>query len=147
MTYAADGAVLHREGRLIEGRQAIAAYYEQRAADDARLEWTPDFVEVAASGDLGYTYGKFIYEGKDRAGQVIKREGIFHTVWKRSANGVAVCVGLGRPRSVRLRAPMQIHCGDEYPAEQDEDREALDIERALIDVGEELDQLGEQENR
>lgn len=87
LTYAADGAVLHREGRLIEGRQAIAAYYEQRASDDAKMEWTPDFVEVAASGDLGYTYGKFIYEGKDRAGQVIKREGIFHTVWKRSANG------------------------------------------------------------
>jgi len=86
-TYASDEAVLHRENKLIKGRQAIEEYFEKQTLHNVRLEWVPDFVSVAVSGDLGYTYGKFNFEGTDELGEVIKVEGIFHTVWKREANG------------------------------------------------------------
>ena len=87
LTYASDEAVLHRANKLIKGKQAIAEYFEQQTLQNVRLEWEPDFVSVAASGDLGYTYGKFNFEGIDEKGEEIKVEGIFHTVWKREANG------------------------------------------------------------
>ena len=86
-TYASDEAVLHRENKLIKGRQAIAEYFEQQTLRNVRLEWVPEFVSVAASGDLGYTYGKFNFEGTDEMGEVVRVEGIFHTVWKREESG------------------------------------------------------------
>jgi ketosteroid isomerase-like protein len=86
-TYASDEAVLHRANKLIKGKQAIAEYFEQQTLQNVRLEWVPDFVSVAASGDLGYTYGKFNFEGTDEKGEEVKIEGIFHTIWKREANG------------------------------------------------------------
>ena len=48
------------------------------------------------------------------------------------------------PRPIRLRTPMQIQRGQKHPAKQDENGETLDIERALIDVGEEPDHFGEE---
>jgi len=87
LAYAADDAVLSRGGKLIKGKKAIEAYFDQQTIKNIRLEWVPDFVSVSASGDLGYTFGKFTFEAIDQNGQEIKSEGIFHTVWKREANG------------------------------------------------------------
>ena len=53
----------------------------------AKLEWIPDFVDVSASGDLGYTYGKYTITTIDSIGQTIKRGGIFQTIWKRQPDG------------------------------------------------------------
>jgi ketosteroid isomerase-like protein len=87
LAYAADEAVLSRGGQLIKGKKAIEAYFDRQTLKDVRLEWAPDFVSVSASGDLGYTYGRFTLQAMDQAGQEIKSEGIFHTVWKREPNG------------------------------------------------------------
>lgn len=87
LAYAADEAVLSRGGKLIEGKKAIEAYFDQQTLKNVHLEWVPDFVSVSASGDLGYTYGKFTFGAIDEAGQEIKAAGIFHTVWKRQPNG------------------------------------------------------------
>jgi ketosteroid isomerase-like protein len=87
LTFAADGAVLQRGNTLIRGKEEIAAYYDRQSDERVRLEWEPEYVRVSAGGDLGYTYGKYIYEGTDEAGAAVRAEGIFHTVWRREPNG------------------------------------------------------------
>jgi ketosteroid isomerase-like protein len=87
--YAADDAVILRGDSLIQGKKAIRKYYDQRydGKDKVVLAWKPDFVEAAASGDLGYTYGSYKYVVTDSLGVVKTYTGIFHTVWQRQTDG------------------------------------------------------------
>jgi ketosteroid isomerase-like protein len=85
--YAADSAVLMRSNRLIIGKNAITKAYGNLNSDSLRLSWKPDFVEVSESGDLAYTYGKYVMSVMDSLGQFKLDTGIFHTVWKRQADG------------------------------------------------------------
>ncbi|MCF8373501.1 MAG: nuclear transport factor 2 family protein [Bacteroidales bacterium] len=85
--YAADDAVLMRNNKLVLGKPAIRLRFEGQSTDGISLTWTPDFVDVAASGDLGYTYGQYAYSTTDSLGNVKVDKGIFHTVWKRQKDG------------------------------------------------------------
>ncbi|PKP04019.1 MAG: hypothetical protein CVU14_01005 [Bacteroidetes bacterium HGW-Bacteroidetes-9] len=85
--YAAKDAVLKRGNKLIAGFDSISAYLVENKQAGAELTWYPDFSDVAASGDLAYTYGKFVYSFPDSTGTIRKQEGIFHTVWKRQTDG------------------------------------------------------------
>ena len=89
LNYAADDAVLMRNNSLIIGKEALRESYKNRKQENGKvnLTWEPDFVDVALSGDLGYTYGKYVYTTTDSIGQTKKAEGIFHTVWKRQPDG------------------------------------------------------------
>jgi ketosteroid isomerase-like protein len=87
LAFAADDAVLMRNNILVVGKEAIKESLGTGSGDNASLTWEPDFVDVAASGDLGYTYGKYIYTLTDSAGNKQVQEGIFHTVWKRQQDG------------------------------------------------------------
>ena len=82
--YAADDAVLKR-GSLVIGKNAIDKHLEK--SNSKNLSWSPDFVDVSTSGDLGYTYGKYIYKYTDSIGKPLEDTGVFHTVWKRQTNG------------------------------------------------------------
>ena len=84
-TFAAEDAVLMRNNELIEGLKNIEQHYKNQTSTG--LSWAPDFVDVAASGDLGYTYGHFNYSYVDTTGKVLETKGIFHTVWKRQTDG------------------------------------------------------------
>jgi len=85
--FADENAVLKRGNDLIKGRDAIKALYTKPEGDGGKLKWAPSFVDVAKSGDLAYTYGPFTFTYLDTAGVEQKSEGIFHTVWKRQADG------------------------------------------------------------
>jgi ketosteroid isomerase-like protein len=85
-TFAAEDAVIHRDS-LYKGKDAIKAFYERQTNKDVKLEWTAKFVDVSASGDLGYTFGTFSYAAVDGSGLPVSVKGIFHTVWKRQADG------------------------------------------------------------
>lgn len=87
LAYAAENAVIQRGGKLIHGKPAIAAFFDQQNLDNVTLEWQPDFVDVAASGDLAYTYGRYSLQSVDENGQTVESQGIFHTVWKRQPDG------------------------------------------------------------
>ncbi len=89
LTYAAEDAVLMRNNSLIIGKEAIKESYENKKSElgNVSLTWKPDFVEVASSGDLGYTYGKYVYTTTDSIGNTNVVEGVFHTVWKRQSDG------------------------------------------------------------
>jgi len=89
VAFAADDVALMRGNKLILGKMAMTENFANSQTDfsKVKLSWTPDFVDVAASGDLAYTYGKYTYSITDNAGNVQTDEGIFHTVWKRQADG------------------------------------------------------------
>ncbi len=88
LSFAADSAVVRRGEELHVGKEALNMLYSKPSnLKDVVLEWTPDFVDVAASGDLGYTYGKYYFSGTDSLGKRVEDRGIFHTVWKRQRDG------------------------------------------------------------
>ncbi len=83
--FAAEDGVLMRDNKLIEGLTNIDEHYKNQTSKG--LSWYPDFVDVAASGDLGYTYGHYTISTTDSTGKAIEIKGIFHTVWKRQPDG------------------------------------------------------------
>jgi ketosteroid isomerase-like protein len=89
VAFAANDAVILRGDSLFSGREAIDKYYQRRESAnlEATVTWKPDFIDVSSSGDLAYTYGRFVYNTTDSLGNEHAFKGIFHTVWKRQANG------------------------------------------------------------
>jgi|SRR5512138_264363 ketosteroid isomerase-like protein len=85
--FADSNAVIKRENdTLISGKESIKIYYQKRNTTNATVNWTPDFIEVSESGDLGYTYGKYTWKIADSIGDTVEHKGVFHTVWKRQKN-------------------------------------------------------------
>ena len=85
VAYAADDATMMRNNTLVKGKTAIDEFYKN--TDSKTLDWAPDLVDVSASGDLGYTYGTYHFTYQDSLGESHVNTGIFHTVWKRQADG------------------------------------------------------------
>ena len=74
-----------RNDELVIGKNNIDLLYKNQTATG--LTWTPDYIDVANSGDLGYTYGKYTYSFIDTNGDENESSGVFHTVWKRQSDG------------------------------------------------------------
>lgn len=87
VTYAAEDVVLLRNNRLIIGKDSLRESFKNSKTGNFGLTWKSDFVDVSLSGDLGYTYGKYVYTVTDSIGNTHATEGIFHTVWKRQPDG------------------------------------------------------------
>jgi ketosteroid isomerase-like protein len=51
------------------------------------LNWEPLYADVAASGDLGYTYGIFTIEMDSPEGTTVTKEGTYVTIWKKDEKG------------------------------------------------------------
>ncbi|MCB9232749.1 MAG: nuclear transport factor 2 family protein [Bacteroidia bacterium] len=85
--YAAEDGVMMRRDHIIQGHDAMQEYFAQGTLKDVKLDWKPDFVDVSQSGDLAYTYGGYTFSAVDTAGNPVDATGIFHTVWKRQADG------------------------------------------------------------
>ena len=85
-TFADTGAVIRNDKKLIRGVDSIRTFYKN-TPESAKLLWTPTFVDVSASCDLGYTYGTYSYSANDPMGNPIESKGFFHTVWKKQSDG------------------------------------------------------------
>jgi len=86
--YADSNAVIKRQNdTLIKGKENIRNYYSATFYKTASVKWNPDFIEVSENGDMGYTYGKYLWQSKDSTGMISESRGVFHTVWKKQANG------------------------------------------------------------
>jgi ketosteroid isomerase-like protein len=86
--YADSTAVIKRQNdTLVKGKEAIRNYYSTEFYKSASVTWSPDFVDVAEEGDMGYTYGKYTWQSKDSAGKITEFKGVFHTVWKKQEDG------------------------------------------------------------
>ncbi len=83
--YAAADAVLMRNNKLVQGKKNIDLFYAGQSSRN--LKWTVEFVDVSASGDLAYTYGRYSFTSVDQDGLQKEDRGVFHTVWKRQEDG------------------------------------------------------------
>jgi ketosteroid isomerase-like protein len=84
--YSAPEVVILRGKKIYKGKAELEVFYKDATPSDT-LTRTADYVNASAGGDMGYTYGKFLFKGKDPSGKPIKGEGYFHTVWKRQPDG------------------------------------------------------------
>ncbi len=69
-------------------------------SDGTTLTWTPIKAEMASSGDLGYTYGHYIYTAKNKAGKLTTSYGKYTSIWKKQKDGqwkVVVDMGNSSP--------------------------------------------------
>ena len=92
-----DAVIFPARGPAVRGIAGVKAYYAKVGFSPEGLAWSPDGVRMAASGDMGFTYGRWTYAGKD--GAVVAR-GKFLTVWTREADGtwkVAADIGNDEP--------------------------------------------------
>lgn len=78
-----DGMLMRDNSLPFKGAKAIETISSWNDSSVV-LSWEPLGADVAASGELGYTYGT--YEMRDHADQVEK--GTYVTVWKKNKNGV-----------------------------------------------------------
>lgn len=85
-------AYMAEDGRTLpmKGHPRTRSYYEQRLTEAAEgegtLTWTPLHADAAASGELGYSYGKYQYTALSEEGDSLRAEGYYVTVWKRGAD-------------------------------------------------------------
>ena len=81
LAYSAEDPVLIRQGSMpLIGR---SAFQEAFAGPGPALSWEPLRAEIAGSGDLGYTFGRYIL----REGGAIKAHGVYVSIWKKQADG------------------------------------------------------------
>jgi ketosteroid isomerase-like protein len=86
----------------VEGRAAIRAHMAPVFADtNFRLDWRPTAAEAAASGDLGWTVGRWEASQRRADGsREVTGAGNYVTLWKRQADGswkVALDIGNSDP--------------------------------------------------
>lgn len=86
--YADSAAVIKRgNDSLIHGKEGIRNFYSAPYFATARVKWSPDRVEVSGSGDMGSSYGRYEWVSTDSLGAKHTSTGVFHTVWKKQADG------------------------------------------------------------
>ena len=98
VTYFADDGVELEEGGGIATRDAI----RQQPAwpEGTSLTWTPVKADMSASGDLGYTYGNYVFKSKDKEGKPVTYYGKYTSIWKKQKDGswkVVVDMGNSSP--------------------------------------------------
>ena len=77
---AAPTAMVVENGKLVEAQAALNA---RPVKLNARLTWYPMLVDVAQSGDLGYTTGPWTMLQNERA----QASGEYVTLWRKQADG------------------------------------------------------------
>ena len=83
--YLADNAMQLPEGSLpIYGRTAI---YETMKGDHYDLLWTPVKAEVARSGELGWTWGKYVVVVRKDDETETKLYGKYLNIWRKQTDG------------------------------------------------------------
>jgi ketosteroid isomerase-like protein len=75
--------------RVLHGRDEVVESWSSLFAEDAiaTLRWRPIAVEVARSGDLGYTRGEFEQTVRDEDGGVQISRGSYVSIWRKGQDG------------------------------------------------------------
>jgi ketosteroid isomerase-like protein len=98
LTYFADDGVEVVDGG---GFKTKAEMREEKPwPEGTSLAWTPVKAEMSASGDLGYTYGNYVYTAKNKDGKPVENYGKYTSIWKKQKDGqwrVVVDMGNSSP--------------------------------------------------
>ena len=85
--YMADsGRVLPRSAEPM-GRDIFAQMLSESGDHESRLTWEPLYADIAASGDLGYTHGRYLQIETGTDGKATETRGFYVTIWKRQPDG------------------------------------------------------------
>jgi ketosteroid isomerase-like protein len=88
ISYYADDAVEVPNGEgLIHGKANIAKTMAFLDDKTNHLTWTPVGADIAASGDLGYTYGTYEFTSKGKDGKPVVDHGKYTSIWKKQQDG------------------------------------------------------------
>jgi ketosteroid isomerase-like protein len=85
----ADSAATFPPGKLANvGRAPIRKGMAATFADSSvHVAWYPVYASVAASGDLGYTWGYYRWTSRDDKGMPAAADGKYLTIWRRDSSG------------------------------------------------------------
>jgi len=83
IAYADESVVLMRSGNQMPliGKAALVAAFEPLTG--TMLSWEPLKAEIAASGDLGYTFGRYRLAPEGAAATF----GVYTSIWKKQTDG------------------------------------------------------------
>jgi ketosteroid isomerase-like protein len=98
VSYFAEDGVELDDGGGITSREAISK--QPPWPEGTSLTWTPVKADMAASGDLGYTYGNYVFKAKNKEGKIEISYGKYMSVWKKQKDGswkVVVDMGNSSP--------------------------------------------------
>ena len=99
--YFADSGVQVTPGRNVVGKAAIRDLMASSLGDTTRtLTWAPTSAEVSASGDLGYTIGRWERTWRTKDSTHVSR-GSYVTIWRKQGDGSwKVILDIGNPDPV-----------------------------------------------
>jgi ketosteroid isomerase-like protein len=87
LKYVADDGVLLRTNHYpIVGIDKVKEFFQSPDTSFV-LTWLPSFVDIAVSGELGYTYGLYKLQVIDENGQAVIYEGTYVSIWKKDKEG------------------------------------------------------------
>ncbi len=98
LTYFAEDGVELVDGGGINTKDTMRK--QPPWPEGTTLSWTPVYAEMAASSDLGYTYGNYVYTAKNKEGQLVANYGKYTSIWKKQKDGqwkVVVDMGNSSP--------------------------------------------------
>ena len=98
LTYFAEDGVEVVDGGGFDNKDAMRK--QPPWPEGTTLTWTPVKAEMAASGDLGYTYGNYVYTAKNKDGKLVANYGKYTSIWRKQKDGqwkVVVDMGNSSP--------------------------------------------------
>ena len=98
LTYFAEDGVEVVDGGGFDNKDAMRK--QPPWPEGTTLTWTPVKAEMAASGDLGYTYGNYVYTAKNKDGKLVANYGKYTSIWRKQRDGqwkVVVDMGNSSP--------------------------------------------------
>jgi ketosteroid isomerase-like protein len=85
--YVEDAVEVPNGAAFLQGKENIAKTMGFLDNPDNQLTWVPVGAGMAASGDLGYTYGTYEFHTKDKHGKPVVDRGKYTTIWKKQKDG------------------------------------------------------------
>jgi ketosteroid isomerase-like protein len=82
--FADSGVMLRNDNYPLMGKPALAEIFTKRSDSTFVLSWEPVFEKIAASGEIGYTYG--IFTNTVKATGAVER-GTYVTIWEKQKDG------------------------------------------------------------
>jgi ketosteroid isomerase-like protein len=90
--WSAEAVVIPPGAPALRGLDEIRDYISGASSIPGfSVSWTPEGAELAASGDLGYTYGTNRFTFENGAGQLTTATGRYLTTWRKQPDGSWKC--------------------------------------------------------